>query len=65
VLAEEIASAMGESSAPIVINYDQRGSFLVDSPAGQRMMFNAAAGGGRQVGVDLEDLKASRQGRRA
>lgn len=60
ILAEELA-ARGESQAPITVIYDQRGSILADSPAGQRRLFEAAAGGGRQVGVDLNDLKASRQ----
>ncbi len=64
VLAEEIAAAMGQSSAPVTVYYDYRGAVMADSPAGQRRLFEAAAGGGRQVGVDLDDLKVNRQGRK-
>lgn len=64
VLAEEIAAAMGQSSAPITVIYDQRGSFLAGTPTGQRAFFDEVAAGGALRGVDLSDLKRNRQGRK-
>jgi hypothetical protein len=61
VIAEEIAGALGKSTQPITVIYDQRGSIMADSPAGQRRLYEATAAGGRQVGADLNDLKRNRR----
>ena len=60
VIAEEIAAALGGATQPITVIYDYRGSFNADSPAGQRMVFDMTAAGGRQRGVHLDDLRRGR-----